>query len=211
MARIAPFERHVDAYDAWFEHHPDLYQAELKVLGALIAEAGSHGLEVGVGTGKFAVPLKVATGVDPSWRMASRAVDQGVDVVIGVAERLPFASGVFDFVLMVTTICFVDDALAALMEARRVLAPGGILVLGFVDRESPLGRRFLENKARSKFYGEATFYATSEVLNLVERSGFAGMVVKQALIPGEAPGVVRDGFGQGSFVAVRGVRPWARA
>jgi ubiquinone/menaquinone biosynthesis C-methylase UbiE len=55
-----------------------------------------------------------------------------------VAEALPFADGEFDYTLIVTTICFVDDAAAMLHEAARVLRPAGDLVIVLIDRDSPL-------------------------------------------------------------------------
>jgi len=55
-----------------------------------------------------------------------------VKVLSWVAEELPLGDSSFDFVLMVTTVCFVDDINRALLEAHRVLSHGGILIMGFV-------------------------------------------------------------------------------
>ncbi|HAM49303.1 MAG TPA: SAM-dependent methyltransferase, partial [Nitrospiraceae bacterium] len=41
------------------------------------------------------------------------------------AENLPFEDNAFDFALMVTTICFMEDPLQALREIRRILCPSG--------------------------------------------------------------------------------------
>ena len=47
------------------------------------------------------------------------------------AESLPFADSQFDFVLMFTTICFLDDIETAFNEVYRVLKSGGSLIIGF--------------------------------------------------------------------------------
>jgi len=67
------------------------------------------GIEIGVGSGRFAVPLGIKTGVDPSPRMREIAQQKGVKVIDAVAEELPFENSQFELVLMVTTICFVDN------------------------------------------------------------------------------------------------------
>ncbi len=76
-------------------------------------------------SGKLAVPFGIRTGVEPSQEMAFKARQQGIQVIAGAAEHLPLATDCSDFVLMVTTICFVDDLGATFAEAWRVLKPGG--------------------------------------------------------------------------------------
>jgi SAM-dependent methyltransferase len=207
MTRIDAFEKYPEEYDQWFDEHPELYAAELKVLRRLIPSSSeAHGLEVGVGSGKFAVPLGIGVGVEPSEKMATKARVQGVDVLSGVAENLPFADAGFDFVLMVTTICFVDDIEQALAETRRVLKSDGFIVVGFVDKDSALGKEYSARKHRSRFYRDATFLSAPEVLNYLKVSGFSVVEVLQTIVPGEAPERILDGFGTGSFVAVRATK-----
>jgi SAM-dependent methyltransferase len=204
MPKIAPFEKFSDEYDRWFDEHPDLYEVELAVIRRLLPPAGAIGLEVGVGSGKFAVPLGVKIGVEPSAAMAGKARSQGIDVHPGVAEKLPFADGLFDFVLMVTTICFVDDVTASCREAWRVLKAGGSIIVGFVDRESELGRHYSEKKESSRFYREATFFSVAEVRQCLEKAGFVVTKGLQALIPGKKPETIWAGSGKGAFVAIKG-------
>ena len=163
-------------------------------------------MEVGVGSGKFAVPLGIKVGVEPSEKMASIARLQGIDVHSGVAENLPFSDGRFDFVMMVTTICFVDDIVKSFKEAFRVLKNNGFIIVGFVDKESELGKQISENKENSKFYKDATFFSVPEVLSYLNVSGFVISNVLQTLIPGEIPNTIVEGFGRGSFVVIKGIR-----
>lgn len=206
MAKIEAFERFSDAYDAWFEENADKYEAELALIRRLLPASGAGGIEVGIGSGKFAVPFGIRTGVEPSREMALKARLQGIQVIAGVAEHLPLIKDCFDFVLMVTTICFVDDLSATFAEAWRVLKPGGWFVVGFVDKESDLGRHYEAHRDQSRFYREATFFSTREVMAYLEAAGFRIDRIEQTLIPGDKGGRILDGFGQGAFVGLRGVK-----
>lgn len=105
---IEPFEEYCVEYDRWFDENRFIYLSELEALRHFI-RAGERGMEIGVGTGRFAAPLGIGVGIDPSRRMGEVASERGISFVGGVAESLPFRSEEFDFVLMMVTICFVDD------------------------------------------------------------------------------------------------------
>lgn len=206
MPRTGPFEKHSDRYDMWFDKNRDIYHAELEAIRQVIPSHTARGLEVGVGSGKFAAPLKIGEGVEPSEKMAAKAEKQGVRVSMGVAEELPFSDAEFDFVLMVTTICFVDDISQAFREAFRVLKPDGSIIVGFVDKESELGVRYLNKRDTSVFYKDATFFSVREVRNYLTNAGFRDMNFKQTLMPGDNQSTIQDGFGKGSFVVIKGVK-----
>ena len=162
-------------------------------------------LEVGVGTGRFAGPLGIGFGIDPSLKMLEVAHSRGINVVRGVAERLPFRDSAFDLVLMVTTICFIDDVEASFREARRVLRSGGRFLVGFIDSESLLGKR-LKAMKDNPFYAEATLYSVKEVVDYLERAGFSVHEFLQTIFGSpedlSAPEPIKQGFGEGSFVVV---------
>ncbi|MCK5269004.1 MAG: SAM-dependent methyltransferase, partial [Spirochaetes bacterium] len=102
-----------------------------------------------------------------------------------------------------TTICFVDDLVKSFKEALRVLKPGGCIIVGFVDKESELGRQYAAKRDTSKFYKDAVFYSTQEVMLCLEAAGFSNLKIKQTLIPGESKKTIIDGFGKGAFIAIR--------
>ncbi len=171
MPKSAIFDKLFSEYDRWFDEHDQIYRCELEALRRVVPSF-QKGLEVGAGTGRFAAPLGIQIGVEPSAQMATIAKERGIEVVPGVAEALPFADKSFDLVLMVTTICFVDDIDKSFEEAKRVLTDDGYLVIAFVDRDSPLGRFYEANKAKSRFYKAATFYSKKDIFKLLKRHGF---------------------------------------
>jgi SAM-dependent methyltransferase len=210
-AKAEPFVLHHRRYDEWFERHRAAYLSELLAVRALLPWEG-RGLEIGVGTGRFAGPLGVKFGIDPAGEMLGYASARGVSVSRAVADALPFASGVFDYALVVTTICFVDDPKAALHEITRVLRPGGKVVIGLIDRESPLGQDYVTHQAENVFYREATFYSAAEVEALLKDTGFSDLVWVQTL--SSTPSKIHEiepisaGTGRGAFLAVLAHAPW---
>lgn len=193
-------------YDAWFETNAFAYQSELRAIRELLPESGK-GLEIGVGSGLFAAPLGIARGIDPSEAMLAKARKRGIDAVKGVAESLPFRDGAFDYCLMVTTVCFLDDIELAFREAYRVLKPGGAFLIGFVDKDSPIGRFYQARKQESVFYRDATFYAVGDLKRHLATAGFKTFSFRQTLFGPVAgmrgPDPVREGHGEGSFVVIK--------
>lgn len=196
----------MNEYERWFLVHRLAYLSELRAVKSLLPEG--RGVEIGVGTGRFAVPLRIKIGVEPSERMAEIARKRGVFVLKGTAENLPLKNESFDFTLMVTTICFVDDPERALKEAHRILKRGGYLIAGIVDRESFLGKEYEKNKEKSVFYKSARFFSTEELMDLMRKAGFKEFKVVQTLFkhPSELSEIepVKEGYGEGSFVVIGG-------
>ncbi len=89
MPLTEPFNEYAERYDDWYDRRPLVYQAELRAVKRALPRRG-HGLEVGVGTGRFAVHLGVRTGVEPSAAMRDRARLRGVEAV---AAREPVREG----------------------------------------------------------------------------------------------------------------------
>ncbi len=206
MPKIEPFEKYSDRYDEWFENHSDIYHAEVEAIRQLMPFPQGKGLEVGVGSGKFAVPLGIKIGVEPSENMAVKAERQGIQVFRHIAEKLPFSDCEFDVVLMVTTICFVDDIFKSFTEAFRVLKTNGCIIVGFIDKDSKLGKEYNSRRNTSVFYKDATFFSTQEVVYYLMEAGFRDLLFKQTLIPDEPQEIIFDGFGKGSFIAIKGLK-----
>jgi ubiquinone/menaquinone biosynthesis C-methylase UbiE len=202
MAKTEPFDLYSEEYDNWFKRNKEKYEAELRAIKDFIPSKG-NGLEIGVGSGKFAYPLGIKIGIEPSDKLAEKSRALEIKVIKGVAENLPVADSSFDFVLMVTTICFVDDIEKSFREAFRVLKKEGFIVVGFVDRESELGKEYMRRKNKSRFYKAAYFFPTGEVLNYLNNAGFGAFQIKQTIFPGTATQHIENGFGKGSFVVIK--------
>jgi ubiquinone/menaquinone biosynthesis C-methylase UbiE len=127
----------------WAEFpRPLLSRARLR--DALRPEAGQRMLEVGPGTGYYSLhaaswllprgTLEILDGQqDMLDHTMSRASAEGVENITltrGDAQELPYVDDVFDAAYLVATLGEVPDKEAALTELRRVLKPGGILVIG---------------------------------------------------------------------------------
>ncbi|MGC9141455.1 MAG: class I SAM-dependent methyltransferase [Caldimicrobium sp.] len=198
------FDAHSEEYELWYEKYRPVYLSEIEAIKPHLIEG--HSLEVGVGSGRFADPLKITFGLDPSLEMLKLAKMRGVKTIKGVAEALPFRDEVFNLILFVVTICFLDDPLKALWEARRVLKPKGRVVIGFVDKKSFLGKIYLAKKDKSVFYKEAKFYSVSEVCQLLEKAHFQPVLFTQTIFkPLEeilSLEPVKEGFGEGGFVVI---------
>lgn len=208
MPKTKCFDENYSEYEDWFERNKYVYLSELKAVRQFIPNEGK-GLEVGVGSGKFAVPLGIKTGVEPSKNMKKLAEEKGLKVYEGVAELLPFEDSSFDFVLMVTTICFVDDINKSFCEVKRVLKENGLFIIGFVDKDSPLGKIYESKKDRSVFYKDAIFYSVKEILSILRENNFDNTEVIQTIF-GKLPEInkvqrFKEGFGEGGFAVIKAV------
>jgi SAM-dependent methyltransferase len=199
---VDDFEKTWKDYDAWFDSHPALYQSELAALKQVIP-AGS-GLEIGAGTGRFAAPLGVRFGLDPAIHMLRLAKKRGLLVVQGVGENLPFKDESFDFAQIVFVIEFVDDLVSFLREAVRTLRRNGVLILGFIDRDSQWGQYYARDPSHRRYFHPPS---VKEVLDIFGGIRLEIEEVCQTLIQ-PPPDITtleepRSGFGEGGFVVIR--------
>lgn len=127
------------AAGAWDTMRAELIGARTDLLGALdlLDERWVVG-DLGCGAGHMAAALapcvRRVVAVDESDAMLAVARGRltgvrNVDFHAGALERLPVETGALDAALLVLVMHHVAEPLAALQEARRVLRPGGKLVM----------------------------------------------------------------------------------
>lgn len=204
MAKIEPFEKYSEEYDNWFVRHKKLYQLELKAVKSFIPD-DKKGVEIGVGSARFAEPLDIKNGVEPSKKIASIAEKRGINVYNATAEHLPFDDETFDFALLVTTICFVDDILKTFQETYRILKKNGSIIVGFIDKNSKLGKKYQTRKMQSRFYKHAIFYSVEDVKNFLKQAKFEHFSIKQTIFPDKRQ-KIEEGYGKGSFIVIKALK-----
>ena len=145
------------------------------------ARAWGRVLEVAIGTGLnllFYPTEATITGIDLSPAMLAiarqRAADLGahVDLHTGDAEALPFDDQVFDTGVCALSLCTIPDPATAIAEMRRVLVPGGqLLLLDHVGSTWPPIRaaQWLLEQVTIRAAGE---HFTRRQLPLVRAAGF---------------------------------------
>jgi ubiquinone/menaquinone biosynthesis C-methylase UbiE len=106
------------------------------ILEALKLTPGTRHLDLGCGVGHFLAWLAQQTlaeyhGLDLSLNstMKARAADSSLHVVVGDAERLPYADGRFDSISCNGSAHHLLNLQTAVHEMYRVLAPGGLVVM----------------------------------------------------------------------------------
>lgn len=121
-------------------------------------KAGMRVVDVGVGTGlvarqaaKIVGDPALITGVDPSVGMMKNAqVPQGVKLVQGTAEQIPFPDNSFDFLSMGYAMRHISDLSVAFAEFHRVLKPGAQLcILEITTPEKPLQKMLVKGYFRT--------------------------------------------------------------
>ena len=141
-------------------------------------------LDVGCGTGNLLSLLAESgaradryTGIDPAPAMLRMAREKlrtspvRGGVLAATAEALPLADGAFQTAISASTLHDWSDPHAGLAEIRRVLRPGGALLLLDWHRD-PLPMRLLNAWMRLTRMGYRRMYARGEMVDALARAGF---------------------------------------
>jgi len=180
---VNPFDNSaiVAGYEAWYHATGRRADRLEKALLEQLLTGFPHVstvLEVGCGTGHFTRWFSEhgmqAMGLDLSPPMLVEAVRLGSPpCVLGDALALPFPTGAFDMVALITTLEFVPDPVHVLADALRVARYG--LILGVLNRQSVLCRQL--TRKGGPVWEAARFYTPAELGRLVRRAA-AGRPVK---------------------------------
>lgn len=196
------FDSLVDRYDKWFENHPLIFESELNIYKEFLKKE-KNGIEIGIGTGRFASAVGTEIGVDNSIEMLKFAKKRNIEVILADAMKLPFMNGVFNYASMVVTICFLNDLTSSLNEIKRILKHNGKLFIGIIDKESIWGKYYEKIKDENPFYKYAKFYTPNEIIDKIEKLNFKYLRSGQTLFHEPENEILdgwKNGYGEGAFV-----------
>lgn len=155
MTGSQSFDRAADYYDDTRTTDPATLERILRLLQQIAGSSGRPVLEIGVGTGQLAVPLRArevpVVGIDLSASMMTklRAKPGGdaVALVRGDATRLPFGEGAFAGAYARWVLHLIPNWLDAIRELDRVVGPEGSVAVepgGETGIFAEIHRRFVE-------------------------------------------------------------------
>lgn len=208
---ISVFDILTREYDEWYDSKEGslVYESELLCLKSLIEKDAYLMLEIGVGTGRFGSYFKGTVGIDPSLNALKFAKKRGVTVVQGIGECLPFKDRTFDYVILIVTLCFVQNPIDVLKESKRVLKERGSVIIGIISSDSAWGV-FYEDKRKKghPFYSMARFYSFKELKEMFKKVGLNVISIKSTLF--QKPHAVKrieypiDGFREDAgFICIK--------
>lgn len=178
------FDRWAESYDQgrisrWFQYTQGL------TVGLMNLKPQSRVLDVGCGTG-FAVfllgsmlPEGKSCGIDISAEMIAQARAKVSDDFKGRVEfhqassdNIPYPSGEFDYIMCTNSFHHYPDPLQVLGEMRRLLKPGGQVVI--LDNAVDLSRYtwLWDHILRIVEKGHVRYYRSWEIGEMLDRAGF---------------------------------------
>ncbi|MDH7593483.1 MAG: class I SAM-dependent methyltransferase [Methanomicrobiales archaeon] len=169
-----------ERFDRWFDEHPRIYQSILNALEGLIPQK-ERSIEIGAETGRFAIPLQMMAGIEPSPEMTKIAKGRGLEAIMGAGECLPLQDMRFGCVLFVFGSFFIEDVGRTISEAFRVLRPGGVLIFTVIEMDSPLGQELVNDAESRLFFESARFRGDVTLKKELRDAGFARIEVVQVV------------------------------
>jgi SAM-dependent methyltransferase len=168
-------------YDRARSYRPEVMASWLRPIAAYVPTAQNI-LDLGCGTGRFTEVLANlygarVTGIDPSASMLTQAAEKltspDVRLICAAAEAIPTPDACFDLIFSSMVFHHLVDRDAAALECRRVLKPGGFVVIRNATREtnrhSPYARFFAGFSA----VVDAKLPAQRDITDLFVRAGVA--------------------------------------
>lgn len=149
-------------------------------------------LEVGVGSGRIALPLmkEIAlqfVGLDLSREMLQiaqmkmSASKQKFNLLMGDAEYLPFRNNVFDAIICISVLHYFSSLKTSLVELSRALKKRGIFLYGDVTMRESDHHNFLDKLEKTISHAHIKYSRPSEMKKLIENCGI--QVDKVEVIP----------------------------
>ncbi|HSC82771.1 MAG TPA: class I SAM-dependent methyltransferase [Pseudomonas sp.] len=171
----------------------------MKTRSQVVPLAEGRVLEIGIGTGlnlSFYDAQKVSAivGVDPAAPMQDKARQRAKGIGIAVEMialelgQIQAADAAFDSIVCTFTLCTIPDPLAALVEMRRVLKPGGKLLFSEHGRAPDLKVRLWQDRLTPLWKPLAGgCHLNRDIPALLQAAGFQIRDLHSGYLPGPRP------------------------
>jgi ubiquinone/menaquinone biosynthesis C-methylase UbiE len=173
---VSLFDRFAPLYDLFM---PSADAGTLERGLALAERDVDRVLDVAGGTGRavsaLAAPTRVVVDAAPG--MLRQAAGAGLGAVVGDAGGLPIRPASVDAVVVVDALHHVGTQQAALEEARRVLRPGGVLVVREFDPTTLRGRGLVAAERLVGF--DSQFHDPDALAEMADGAGLRATIVER--------------------------------
>ncbi len=167
-------------YDSWYESKMGSFIDEVETKAAFDLfqpQSGEKVLDIGCGTGNFSIKLAKrgckVIGIDISQVMLEEAKKKAknnnlnINFQKGNALNLDFANNSFDSVFSMTAIEFIEDLEKAFKEMKRVVKPGGKIMLGTIRKNSDWGKLYeKQGQKKDSVFSDAIFREVEDIEKL---------------------------------------------
>jgi len=177
-------EKSASEYDSWYETKLGNFVDEVETKTAFELfqpQKGEKILDIGCGTGNFSIKLAKkgakVVGIDVSEPMLAKARKKSennnlnIDFQKGDATKLKFADNSFDAVFSMAALEFIKDLKKAFNEMKRVVKPGGKILLGTITKDADWGRIYQKQAEKEdSVFNDAEFKNPEDLEKLDQKN-----------------------------------------
>lgn len=173
------FDKFYEGYDNWYTTKTGAFVDKIETKAAfelLRPEKGMRILDVGCGTGNFTYKIAEigcdVTGIDISKKMLEQARAKGVgsngsiSFEIMNGSSILFDNELFDAVISMAAFEFIPDPLKVYNEMKRVVKPGGHIVIGTIQKGGEWAKLYSSDVCADTAYAHAEFKSKNELMAL---------------------------------------------
>jgi SAM-dependent methyltransferase len=134
---VKGYEQAADEHDSQFAQRADCFRRALNSLNRHLPPPPADVLDVGTAGGAFLMAASElgyrAQGLDPSIALVEQGKKRGLSITQGTLDCAPSSPHTFDLVCLWDVLEHVADPFTVLSQCKRLLRPGGVLLINFPD------------------------------------------------------------------------------